>query len=42
MEDVESRRIPYTIPPPLEPPKRVGRGLKFWKKVAERPELAAY
>ncbi|OCT46935.1 hypothetical protein CLCR_02484 [Cladophialophora carrionii] len=42
-EEVQLRPVPYTIPPPLEPPEpRKKKGFKFWKKEDKRYDIAAY
>ncbi|KAJ9615284.1 hypothetical protein H2200_001359 [Cladophialophora chaetospira] len=42
-EEVQSRPMPYTIPPPLEPIEpRKRKGFKFWKREDKRQDVAAY
>jgi hypothetical protein len=42
-DEVDSRPVPYTIPPPLEAtePKKK-RGFKFWKREDKRQDIAAF
>jgi hypothetical protein len=42
-EEVQSRPVPYTIPPPLEPIEaKKKKGFKFWKREDKRHDIAAY
>ncbi|EXJ57253.1 hypothetical protein A1O7_07600 [Cladophialophora yegresii CBS 114405] len=42
-EEVQSRPVPHSIPPPLEPTEpRKKKGFKFWKREDKRYDIAAY